>query len=245
MPSNVQLNAGAGGVLAATKQITHDGDTSHLQMMGLFGLTGTEDSYTAGLINGDSANGLDVDVTRMEPGFGALNLGKREDDAAANADVGVAILGVRRDTDSVATSADGDYTQLSTDSSGRLKVAPGVTADGGAMPYKNLNVNTTPVDIKAAPGKLFWIHVMNLSATKKYLKFFNVAAASVTLGVTVPVLTFPIPTMADTNGAGFTINFGPGVQFSTAMSIAATAGIADNDVSAPAANDVVLNGGFA
>jgi hypothetical protein len=116
---------------------------------------------------------------------------------------------------------------------------------GGATPYYNLDVDETEDEIKASAGKLFWIHVMNLSASVRYIKFYNATAANVTVGTTTPVLSFPVPTMADTNGAGFTIHFGDiGVQFSTAITVAATTGLADNSTGAPGANEVVLNAGY-
>lgn len=118
-------------------------------------------------------------------------------------------------------------------------------AAGGATPYKNLDCDETEDEIKGTPGKLFWVHAMNLSNAKRYLKLYNDTAANVSVGTTVPVLTFPIPTHADTNGAGFTISFGDiGVQFSAAITVAATTGFADNDTGAPGANEVILNAGY-
>lgn len=118
-------------------------------------------------------------------------------------------------------------------------------AAGGWTPHKNLDVDETEDDIKTSPGKLGWIHVMNRSTGVRYIKFFNATAANVTVGSTTPVLSFPVPTMADTNGAGFCISFGDaGVQFDTAISVAATTGVADADTGAPGTNDVVLNAGF-
>lgn len=86
---------------------------------------------------------------------------------------------------------------------------------------------------------------MNMSASVRYLKFYNATAANVTVGTTTPVLTFPIPTLATTNGAGFTISFGDaGLQFGTAICAAATTGLADNDTGAPGAGEIVLNVGY-
>lgn len=65
MADNTALNAGAGGDTLATKEITHGGDTTKLQAVSLMGVSGTEGAYTAADINGDAANGLDVDVTRL------------------------------------------------------------------------------------------------------------------------------------------------------------------------------------
>lgn len=118
-------------------------------------------------------------------------------------------------------------------------------AAGGCTPYFNLDCDETEDDIKTSAGKLFWIHVINLTASKRYIKFYNDTAANVTVGTTTPALSFPVPTMADTNGAGFTISFGPqGTQFTTAISVAATTGFANNDTGAPGTNDVILNAGY-
>jgi hypothetical protein len=119
-------------------------------------------------------------------------------------------------------------------------------AAGGATPYQNLDVDETEDDVKTSAGRVFWVHAMNLSATKKYLKFYNATAANVTVGTTTPVLTLPLPTMGDTNGAGFTINFGDvGVQFDTAICIASTTGFAVADTGAPGTNEVIVNLGYA
>jgi hypothetical protein len=389
MASNVTLNTGSGGAVAATKQITHDGDTAQVQMVGLFGLTGTEDSYTATLVNADSSGLLvspagraahdaavsgnpllyggyasaaapsdvsgDGDAVRawhlrngaqaiqptfagvlgvagngasgtgvqrvtiandstgilaavtnvatigtsVTPGTSATHLGKAVDSAAGGTDTGVALLAVRDDALATLTPADGDYTHLRVDSTGALHVrisgggvsgvlddaaftagttelvpmgmvadesstdsvdegdigAPRITLDrkqivtpyahaaaGGATPYYNLDVDESEDEVKATAGKLFALHVINLANAKRYLKIYNATAANVTVGTTTPVLSFPIPTMGDTNGAGFTFPIPScGIQFSTAITIAATTGFADNDTGAPGNNEVIVN----
>lgn len=139
MPSNVQLDAGAGGAIAATKQITHDGDTAQVQMMGIFGLTGSEDSYTATLVNA-SSDGLHVSVRAIIAGTTATALGKAEDDAHSSGDTGVAVLAVRRDSAAVGSGTDGDYSTLNVNASGQLWTAAvqsgtwTVTGAGGTFP---------------------------------------------------------------------------------------------------------------
>lgn len=69
-----------------------------------------------------SANGGvtigDVNVISDIPGTGATNLGKAEDAGHTSADVGVMMLGVRKDTATQVTSADADYTAPSLDAYG-------------------------------------------------------------------------------------------------------------------------------
>ena len=115
---------------------------------------------------------------------------------------------------------------------------------GGTTPYKNLDVDQTEDEIKSSAGQIYWIHCMNLGSATRYLKFYNDTAANVTVGTTTPVFTFPIPTPGNTNGAGFNIAFPQGIVFDTAITVAATTGVADADTGAPGTNEVVLNMGY-
>jgi hypothetical protein len=121
----------------------------------------------------------------------------------------------------------------------------GARTSGGTTLYKNIDVDESEDAVKASAGQVYWIHAMNLSATVKYLKIYNATVATVVVGTTVPDLTFPIPTQGDTNGAGFTLSIPNGIAFGTAITIAATTGIADADSGAPGANEVVVNLGYA
>jgi hypothetical protein len=118
LASNTTLNSGTGGDVIATKERTHDGDASKVQVVTLAGVSGSEGSYTFGDIDGDAINGLDVDVTRVIPGTSATHLGKAVDSAIGATDTGVAALAVRDDALSTLTPADGDYTHLRVDSTG-------------------------------------------------------------------------------------------------------------------------------
>lgn len=73
---------------------------------------------------GDTTNGLDVDVTRVLPGTTATSLGKAEDAAAGDGDIGVAMLAVRRNTASSGVGSDGDYANLCVDANGKLWTSP-------------------------------------------------------------------------------------------------------------------------
>lgn len=474
MASNTTLNSGTGGDVIATKERTHDGDATKVQVVTLAGVSGTEGSYTFGDIGGDATNGIDVDVTRVIPGTSATHLGKAIDTAAGGTDTGVAalairddalttltpadgdytalrvdstgalhvrvsaggisgiaedaasaggeegvmVLAVRRDTAAVGSGTDGDFSTLNVNASGRLytdanvsqmngvavtmgngasgtgvqrvtiandstgilaavtnvatigtSVTPGTAATnlgkaedaahtsgdvgvmmlsvrqntaaalsgadadyqplitdtngrlhvldqnsaaaltalqlidngcladdaaftpatsgvhvagffadetatdsvdegdtgaaritldrkqivtpyahaaaGGHSPFRSLDVDETEDEIKASAGKLFWLHAMNMTNAVVYLKVYNNTAAGTTVGTTTPVLTFPVPTMADTNGAGFAIHFGDaGLGFSTGICVAGTTGLADNDTTGVGTNGLFVNAGF-
>jgi hypothetical protein len=78
-----------------------------------------------------AANGLTVDVTRVVAGTGPTHLGKAEDAVHASGDTGVMALAVRNDAGTTLVSATGDYSPLSTDANGALRV----TGASGATEY--------------------------------------------------------------------------------------------------------------
>jgi len=120
----------------------------------------------------------------------------------------------------------------------------GARTSGGTTIFRSIDLDEGALEVvKASAGQIYWIHVINLSASTRFVKIYN--ATSGTIGTGTPVLTFPIPTQGDTNGAGFTLSIPNGIAFSTGISIGASTGIADNDTGAPGANEVVVNLGFA
>jgi len=124
-------------------------------------------------------------------------------------------------------------------------VGIGVRTSGGCTPYKNIDVDESEDEVKGSAGQLYWIHAMNTTAAVIYLKVYNNTAAGVTVGTTVPDLTFPLPTQGDTNGAGFTISFSTPIAMGTGITIACTGALADNDATAVGANACVINLGYA
>lgn len=456
MPSNVTTDPGSGGADIVTKQISHDGDPAQLQMIGLMGISGTEDSYTAAAINGDATNGIDVDVTRSALPTGASTAANQSSanallttidadtgtlvtsnaaiqtaaeaiqtavegtlivdatgqgdvpitlagevvtvDLAANNDVTVqgedaenalasaapvqvggrydatprtlgdgdvgglaldadgavhisdggntitvdgtitANAGTNLNTSSLAlesggnlatlagavsgsemqvdivssalptgaataanqSTANGLLTTIDTDTGGILTAVqlldntiiaddaaftPGTTsvnmagftadeastdsvdegdagaarmtldrkqivtpyahaaAGGSSSHYRNIDANAE-VAIKASAGRLCWMHVMNMTAAVAYVHLYDETTGNVTPGTTTPDFTFPIPTLGDTNGAGFVLPFGPfGQQFSTAITMVVTT---TNDGAAgdPGTNGVFVNAGY-
>lgn len=94
---------------------------------------------------------------------------------------------------------------------------------------------TTPAAVKAAAGKVHKITCVNNAAAARYLKLFNLAAASVTVGTSVPFKTYLLPAGQATN-----IDFAElGLYFSTAITASVTGGFLDTDNTAPVANDVL------
>lgn len=121
----------------------------------------------------------------------------------------------------------------------------GARTSGGTTLYKNIDVDESEDQVKGTAGQVYWIHAINLKATPLYLKLYNATSASVTVGTTTPDLTFPVPSSGDTNGGGFTLSIPNGIAFSTAITIAATTGVADADSGAPGANELIVNLGYA
>ena len=88
-----------------------------------------------------AADGVDignVDVASIVPGYGATNLGKREDDAHSNLDVGVMSLAVRNDAIAAIGAADGDYAPLQVNSAGSLYTKD-ETGEAGSILVKGTN----------------------------------------------------------------------------------------------------------
>jgi hypothetical protein len=87
----------------------------------------------------------DVDVASIVPGTGATNLGKAVSDVVGATDVGVAALVVRDDALAAIAPADGDYTRLRVNSTGRLWT----TSDIEGAVVNAANSTTTNLAISA------------------------------------------------------------------------------------------------
>lgn len=126
----------------------------------------------------------------------------------------------------------------------RVKVSggrDGVVADV-ATGFRLISAaSTNATSLKASAGTLYSITAFNLNAAVRYLKFYNKASAP-TVGTDTPVATFAIP--ASATGAGFTITFPFGFDFSTGIAYATTTGAADSDTAAVAANEIFVVGTY-
>jgi hypothetical protein len=112
-------------------------------------------------------------------------------------------------------------------------------ADGLTL-FRSIDLDETEEEVKATAGQLYGVWFSNLATSTRFLKFYNATAANVTVGTTTPVLTLALPgnSSDDISGVFSTTH---GITFGTAITVAATTGVADNDTGAPGANEVLVN----
>lgn len=125
--------------------------------------------------------------------------------------------------------------------SGTWTAMIGKTTTGGLTRHRLLTAaGTNATLVKNTAGQVYTVHAYNNTAAVKFLKFYNKASAP-TVGTDTPVETYPLPPNAWTR-----ISFEDiGNAFATGIGIAVTGAIADNDTTAVAANDVVVNTHYA
>lgn len=125
------------------------------------------------LISNVSAAG----VTSVVPGVAATNLGKAEDAAAVTGDTGVAVLGVRNDAQATSTSGDGDYSQVSVDPRGAVRV------NSASFTYSHISTSTTTT-VKPGAGELHAISVNTKGTVASTITVFdNTAGSGAVIGV--------------------------------------------------------------
>lgn len=142
----------------------------------------------------------------------------------------------RIDTPASSAGASGDWATSNQSAEGADWGTLTPTTTGGCTIFRTLDLDETEEEVKATAGNVYGYYFYNAATSVRYLKFYNATAASVSVGTTTPVLTFPLPA----SSAGH-IAFPYAAGFSTAICVAATTGLADADTGAPAANDVILN----
>lgn len=132
-------------------------------------------------------------------------------------------------------SADGDVSATSPMPS---RLVP--LATGGCSIFRSLDLDESEEEVKASAGTVYGVWFSNTATSTRFLKFYNATAASVSVGTTTPVLTLALPgNSADDVSGVFSIP--QGIAFGTAITVAATTGVADADTGAPSANDVIVN----
>lgn len=100
-----------------------------------------------------------------------------------------------------------------------LPTAESGAAVGGGSTYRSVALTNTALAVKATAGTVSFLHVANLEsmAVTCYVHLYNVAAASVIVGTTVPIWSMVL-------GAGTiqTVPFSVPITFSAAIAAAAT-----------------------
>lgn len=203
----------------------------------------------AGVAPVDATNGLAVDVKALPASTNTIEVvGDAAENAAA---AGNPVLTGGRYDASDRTLGDGDVGAVALTAKGIQKVQPCNSSGAAVDPitaasiFRSIDVDESEDEVSSSACTLFWMNVVNTTASPLYLKLYNAAAASVTVGTTTPVMTFVIPTLGDTNGVGFNIEFGPaGTAFSTGLCVACTTALADADTGAPGANACIVNLGY-
>ena len=130
---------------------------------------------------------------------------------------------------------DGD---ISTANPMPVRVLP--VAAGGCSIFRSLDLDESEEEVKSTAGTVYGVWFSNTATATRFLKFYNATAASVTVGTTTPVLTLALPGNSTDDISGV-FSIPQGIAFGTAITVAATTGVADNDTGAPAANDVIVN----
>ena len=239
---NAALSVVGGGVEATALRVTVASDSTGVLSVDDNGGTLTIDNAQLSVV-GTGTEAAAMRVTIATDSTGVLSVD--DNGGTLTVDVGTALpAGTNNIGDvDVLTIAAGDNNIGNVDI---VTIAAGSTligdvglqprTTGGLSFFKTIDLDETEEEVKATAGQIYALHVMNLTAALLYFKIYNATAATVVVGTTVPDITIPVPANNDTDGAGFVWSVPQGIAFSTAITVAATTGIADADTGAPAAN---------
>lgn len=163
------------------------------------------------------------------------------DDAAFTpATSSVSMAGYQADETATDSVDEGDAGAARMTLDRKVIVTPQPHTGGGCSIFRSLDLDETEEDIKTSAGQIYGVWVTNLATSTRFIKFYNATAANVIVGSTTPVITIGIPGNATDDIAGL-FSSTMGIAFDTAISAAATTGIADADTGAPGANEVLIN----
>jgi hypothetical protein len=122
---------------------------------------------------------------------------------------------------------------------GRLWVNTGYasTIDQSYTHSRQTALSNTAVAIKATAGNIYGMNIINTNATPVYIKFYNTAQVSTTVGTTAIVDMYVVPAISGSNPGTLFIPIRESAlyHFTTAITVACVTGIADSDNTAPAA----------
>lgn len=125
-----------------------------------------------------------------------------------------------------------------------LPVSQAALATGGTSIFRSIDLDETEEEVKATAGTLYGVWFSNMATSTRFLKIYDATAANVTVGTTTPLITIAMPGNTSDDISGSLNAGGIGINFGTAITMAATTGIADSDTGAPGANEVIVNAFF-
>jgi hypothetical protein len=222
MADGVAITAGSG-----TTILTDDtGAGGHAQINKL--AISTDGSGT--LIPADATVGLLVNPNNLLADDAAFTPGTSK----------VMPVGFEADEGSTDSVDEGDVGAARMTLDRKILVNPQPHTAGGLTIFRSIDLDESEEEVKGTAGQVYSVWVSNMATTTRFVKFYNLTAANTTVGSSTPVITIAIPGNASDDVTGL---FGGayGIAFDTAISVAATTGIADADTGAPAANDVAIN----
>lgn len=113
---------------------------------------------------------------------------------------------------------------------------PTSAASSAATSHRTFGLTETPVAIKASAGNLYGYTIINTLPYPVYVKFCNLAAASVVVGTTPVVKTVMVPA----NGQVYQDPSSVQIRFGTAMSVYAVRGYLDSSAVVVSANRIIF-----
>jgi hypothetical protein len=120
----------------------------------------------------------------------------------------------------------------------KIVAGTGEAVDDSSLPYTLTAAATTNATlVKAGRGVITALHVINVNAAIRYLRFYDTNKVP-TAGAGVPCRKYAIPGSA--TGAGFVLSPPLPMKFQIGIAFTLTTGVADTDATALTANDVVL-----
>lgn len=138
-----------------------------------------------------------------------------EDSVHASGDRGTFAMGTRQDTPTATAGTSGDYQGAAYSAQGSEWVTLTPSTTGGWSPKFISALTNSPSSVKVSAGTLGGWYIFNPNASPIYVQIFD--SGSIVLGSTVPVLSLGIPASAGAN-----VEFANGINFATAIAVAAT-----------------------
>ena len=112
---------------------------------------------------------------------------------------------------------------------------------GGATPGNYISAATNnSTNLKSTAGQIYSITVVNVTASLKYIRLYNLSSAPTCTSATGIVFYTPIPG-STTNPVPVQLTFPVGKTFTTGIGWCITGGAGTTDNTSTAAGDVVLN----